>query len=54
MDLTSYDSNIGDWKVIKCMEAYMIGNPMPYDIKELHDERQKVRDQINSLELNSN
>lgn len=37
----------GDYKVIKCMEAYLCGEPMPYDIAALHAERQALRGKIN-------
>lgn len=40
----------GDYKVIKCMEAYLCGEPLPYDIAALHAERQKLRDIINNSE----
>lgn len=33
----------GDYKVIKCMEAYLCGEPLPYDIAALHAERQELR-----------
>lgn len=39
-----------DYKVIKCSEAQMAGEPLPYDIAVLHAERQALRDQINALE----
>lgn len=37
----------GDYKVIKCMEAFLCGEPMPYDIVALHAERQALRDKVN-------
>lgn len=48
--LSSVSSNIGDYKIIKCMEYQILGMEMPYDINELNEERQAVRDQINTLE----
>ena len=39
-----------DYKVIKCAEAMTVGAKMPYDITELHNERQALRDKINELE----
>lgn len=39
-----------DYKVIKCSEAQLAGEPMPYDVAELHTERQALRDKINELE----
>lgn len=48
--LTSNDSNIGDYRITKCYEASLMGAEMPYDISELHQKRQSVRDEINMLE----
>ena len=39
-----------DYKIIKCSEAQLVGEEMPYDIVALHAERQAIRDQINILE----
>lgn len=39
-----------DYKVIKCMEASLCGDMLPYDIQSLHDERNALRRQINELE----
>lgn len=39
-----------DYKVIKCMEAQLTGEEMPYDIEAIHAERQATRDLINALE----
>lgn len=39
-----------DYKVIKCSEAQLAGEEMPYDVAALHAERQALRDQINALE----
>lgn len=39
-----------DYKVIKCMEAYLCGEPLPYDIAELHKERDAQRLTINKFE----
>lgn len=39
-----------DYKVIKCSECQLLGEPMPYDITALHAERQAIRDEINQLE----
>ena len=39
-----------DYKVIKCAEAMAIGVEMPYNVTELHNERQALRDKINELE----
>lgn len=39
-----------DYKIIKCTECSMVGKEMPYDVNELHTERQAIRDEINLLE----
>ena len=39
-----------DYKVIKCAEAMCINAEFPYDVTELHKERQALRDKINELE----
>lgn len=39
-----------DYQVIKCYEAKMVGDTLPYDIDKLHAERQAIRDKINALE----
>ena len=39
-----------DYKVIKCSECQLLGEEMPYDVAELHAERQAIRDKINQLE----
>lgn len=43
-----------DYKVIKCAEAQMAGVELPYNITELHAERQELRDMINELEKITN
>lgn len=48
--LSSLDSPIGDWKVIKVYEARMKGEPDPYDFDMLMENRQSVRDEINRLQ----
>ena len=40
-----------DYKVIKCSECQLLGKEMPYDVAELHAERQALRDKINELEV---
>lgn len=40
----------GDYKVIKCMEAQLTGNELPYNIEELTAERNAIRAEINELE----
>ena len=39
-----------DYKVIKCAEAMAVGAEMPYNVTELHNERQALRDKINEFE----
>lgn len=39
-----------DWKIIKCSEYQLAGEELPYDIAELHAQRQALRDEINQLE----
>ena len=39
-----------DYKVIKCAECQLLGQEMPYNVAELHAERQIIRDKINELE----
>lgn len=39
-----------DYKIIKCTECSMVGEEMPYNVNELHAERQAIRDEINLLE----
>ena len=39
-----------DYKVIKCLEAVLCGEELPYDIKALHEEREGYRRVINENE----
>lgn len=39
-----------DYKVVKCYECIMVGKELPYNVQELHDDRQAIRDEINKLE----
>ena len=39
-----------DYQIIKCYEASLLGEKLPYDIKELHAVRQQIRDEINILQ----
>lgn len=48
--LSSSASDIGDWKVIKCYEASLQSKPMPYDIDNLMEKRQKMRNRINEIQ----
>ena len=40
----------GDYKIIKCAEAQLTGEPMPYDIEALVAERNAIRTEINEIE----
>ena len=40
-----------DYKVIKCAEYSLAKLEPPYNIEELHAERQELRDKINALEM---
>lgn len=40
----------GDYKVIKCAEAQLMGEELPYNVAELHAQRQAIRNEINVLE----
>lgn len=48
--LSDSRSCIGDWKIIKCYEAKLKGEELPYDLDELMTQRQAVRDEINELQ----
>ena len=48
--LSSSASRIGDWAVIKCLEYKDAGQPAPYDLESIEQQRQAVRDQINELQ----
>ncbi len=43
-----------DYKVIKCAECRLLGADVPYNVEELHAERQILRDKINELEAIEN
>ena len=40
----------GDYKIIKCAEAQLTNEPMPYDVATLVAERNAYRAEINELE----
>ena len=42
--------NESDYKIIKCNEYELAGLELPYDIEELHKQRQALRDEINELQ----
>lgn len=51
--LSAQSSDIGDWKLMKQVEATMQGLPAPYSEAEMiayHEARANVRKQINELE----
>ena len=39
-----------DYRIIKCSEASLLGEELPYNASELHATRQALRDRINQLE----
>lgn len=42
-----------DYKVIKCMESYLVNKeaPLPYEIEKIATERNAIRETINALEI---
>ena len=52
LDIESLKSELqeSDYKVIKCAEAICVNVELPYNMTELHNERQALRDKINELE----
>lgn len=42
--------NETDYKIIKCSEYQLAGIEIPYNIAELHQERQEIRERINELQ----
>lgn len=48
--LSCQESDIGDWKIAKCIEYSTLGMEPPYDLQELHKQRQVIRDEIGVLE----
>lgn len=42
----------GDYKIIKCMEAQLMGQTIPYDYTQIINARNAKRSQINALETN--
>lgn len=45
------DLTASDYKVIKCYEASLVGEELPYDFSRLRAERQVLRQQINQIEI---
>lgn len=48
--LSSKESAVGDWKIIKIYEARMQNKPDPYDFDELVTAREEIRAEINRLQ----
>lgn len=48
--LSCSSSDIGDWKIAKYMEYQLMQEKLPYDINELNQKRQGVRDKINAIQ----
>lgn len=40
----------GDYKIIKCYEADMLGKKYPYELEEIVNERNNIRKEINDLQ----
>ena len=51
MELRSLEKQLsdGDYKIIKSYEYSLMNIEIPYDMEQLHSERQNIRDRINSL-----
>ena len=48
--LSSQESPVGDWKVMKIYEARLTEATDPYGVDELMQNRQLIRDNINELQ----
>lgn len=48
--LLQTELNNEDYKIIKCMEAQLCSETLPYDIDALHTKRQQIRIEINTLQ----
>lgn len=44
------DLMASDYKVIKCYESELVGEPLPYDKDVVHADKQAIRDHINELQ----
>jgi hypothetical protein len=49
-ELSSTASRVGDWAVIKCLEYKNAGKTAPYDLDDICEKRQAIRDEINQLQ----
>lgn len=50
IDALQAELSATDYQVIKCYEASLVGEELPYDIHALHTERNKVRARINEIQ----
>ena len=50
LEITEYELQSSDFKVIKSYEYALVGKQPPYNIVELHEQRQPLREKINELE----
>ena len=50
--LSCQESDIGDWKIAKCIEYSTLGMESPYDLQELHKQRQVIRDGLEPWKRN--
>jgi hypothetical protein len=41
----------GDYKIVKCFEANLLGEELPYDMAKLHKDREALRSEINEWEV---
>ena len=50
--LKAYENKLTetDYKVIKCYEYSLIGLELPYNVEEVHAEREAIREKIRELE----
>lgn len=44
------DLSAGDYKIVKCYEASLLNEVLPYDIAKLHELRNELRAKVNELE----
>lgn len=44
------DLTASDYKIIKCYEAQLVSETLPYDKDVIHADRQAIRDRINELQ----
>jgi hypothetical protein len=42
---------LSDFKIIKCLEAQLTGEPWPYDYEALIKQRKEWREEIRALEI---